>query len=274
MNRPTISVLLPVFNSAAYLKLAIQSVIDQQFSDFELIIINDGSTDNCEQIINSFTDSRIIYHKNKTNKGLIYSLNFGINISKGKYIARMDADDISHSKRFYKQVQFLNSNNKVAVVATTITFINESGELAGNWQLDLKTILPNEIKKTMPFQNCIAHPSIMIRTEIAKENLYNINFKNIEDYELWLRLLNKNYSIAKLNENLLYYRLHQHSITNLYLKNSTLFLSHFRMKLKFLKSELFNRKINFFTFMVFVGAIIDLAKGCFKWIKFIFSKHV
>ncbi len=274
MNSPTISVLLPIYNSAAYLKTALQSLTDQHFSDFELIIINDGSTDNCEQIINSFNDSRIVYHKNKTNKGLIFSLNFGINIAKGKYIARMDADDICHPERFLKQVQFLSANENIAVVATTVNFINKNGEIAENWELDLKTILPTDIKNTMPFQNCIAHPSIMIRTEIAKENLYNYNCKNREDYDLWLRLLNKNYSIAKLNEKLLYYRVHNHSITNLYIKNSSLFLSHFRMKIEFLRTEFYSRRINYFTTMVLVGAIIDLTKGCFKWIKSLFSKHV
>src|SRR5450432_2078787 len=94
MNPPEISVILPAYNTEAYLGKAIQSLLDQSFRDFELLIINDGSTDKTEDIIRSFSDPRIVYIKNEQNYGLIDTLNKGIDISRGKYIARMDGDDI------------------------------------------------------------------------------------------------------------------------------------------------------------------------------------
>ena len=106
---PLISVILPVYNCEKYIRDSIQSILDQVFNDFELIIINDGSTDNTFGIIKSFSDDRIIL-VNQVNHGLTFSLNVGLSLAKGKYIARMDADDISLPDRFKKQVNFLSEN--------------------------------------------------------------------------------------------------------------------------------------------------------------------
>ncbi len=141
MNGPEISIVLPAYNCESFLKEAIESLLNQTFKDFELIIINDGSTDKTEDVIKNFSDPRIIYKKNEKNSGLVYTLNKGIDIAKGKYIARMDGDDISLPARLEKQKEILDEYPDIAVAASTITFINEKNESEGNWLLDRKTII-------------------------------------------------------------------------------------------------------------------------------------
>ena len=119
-----LSVIMPVYNSAPYLRLAIDSILQQSFTAFEFIIINDGSTDESESIILSYNDPRIIYLKNETNRGLVYSLNYGIDNAKGELIARMDGDDIAFTERFARQVAYLNIQPNVFVVASVVELIN------------------------------------------------------------------------------------------------------------------------------------------------------
>src|SRR5690349_21132656 len=115
---PAISVIMPVYNSAKFLRLAVESILDQTFKDFEFLIINDGSTDESEAILleHAARDPRIVYIKNETNIGLIASLNKALSLAKGKYIARMDGDDVSLPERLAKQVSYLEENNTVAVL--------------------------------------------------------------------------------------------------------------------------------------------------------------
>ena len=244
-----------------------QSVLEQTFSGFELIIINDGSTDNTESIINSLPDPRILYFKNPVNKGLVYTLNKAIDLAKGNYIARMDADDICLPERLVLQKTFLDQHEDIAAVATTVDFINDKEEKTGSWELDRQTITPGQIKKAMLKQNCIAHPTVMIRSEVLKQLKYKGYQKNIEDYDLWLRLLNRGYRIAKLDQPLLLYRAHDTSVTSIHLKKTNPFFKHFLMKIKFL--DRFSH-ISGFGFSVFVSAILDLIKGAVKAIKNIF----
>src|SRR6187551_2698878 len=166
MNEPAVSVILPAYNCEKYIAQAIKSVLQQTFTDLELIIINDGSTDKTESIILSFADPRIIYLKNETNRGLIFTLNRAIEIAQGTYIARMDADDISLPARVAKQKKFLDTHLETTMVSTTINLIDENGSDKGTWLLDRKKIYHNAIRNKMPFENCIAHPSIMIRAAV------------------------------------------------------------------------------------------------------------
>src|SRR5580698_9685158 len=110
INNPKVTVLMPVYNGEKYIKEALESILQQTFIDFEFLIINDGSTDNSVSIIKSFNDNRIRLIHNEKNSGLVYSLNKGIGLSNGEYIARMDCDDVSIPERLEKQVGFLNSN--------------------------------------------------------------------------------------------------------------------------------------------------------------------
>lgn len=263
---PEVSVILPVYNGASFLKEAIDSVLAQTYTDFELLLINDGSTDDSEQIILSYADHRIRYIKNENNKGLIYSLNKGIDEAKGVYIARMDADDIALPERLEKQVQFLKQNKAVGILSCTITFINQNGIDSGFWILDRKSISHNRIASVMPRENCIAHPTVMGEKNLFTRFRYNTNQKHIEDYDLWLRMLNNGVRFEKINEPLLLYRIHTHSVTQT--KKVTTFpsLRVANCKKNFLINELKKWRFTYFDFKVAFYMIIDFIISLKKYL--------
>ncbi len=206
---------MPVYNSEKYLAKAIESILRQSYSNFEFIIVNDGSTDGSLDIIKRYVkkDSRIII-VNQKNKGIVESLNTAIELSKGKYIARMDSDDISLKGRLKSQIDYLEKNNKIGLVATRVQMIDQDGKsLDYFWPEDYRAQTVDEIKAIMPKTNCIAHPSIMAKSELFKKYIY-LNQKNGEDYDLWLRMLSDGILIAKINKGLLKYRIHKESITS------------------------------------------------------------
>lgn len=126
MRSPTVSVLMPVYNGAKYLHEAVKSILDQTYADFEFLIVNDGSTDDSEKIILSFKDPRIVIIKNEINIGLINSLNKGLTIAKGKYIARMDADDVAMPQRLELQVKEFNTNPNAIVIGTDYFLLTDT----------------------------------------------------------------------------------------------------------------------------------------------------
>ena len=160
---PIISVLLPVYNGEKFLKEAIDSVLCQSFTSFELLIIDDGSTDDSCNIVLGYQDSRIRLLRNKQNIGLIKTLNKGINESKGKYIARMDADDICREDRFVKQVEFLEQHTLYGIVGSWCSIINSSKKIEYHASHEsLQFALLNYC--------CFVHPSVMIRKSVLTDN--------------------------------------------------------------------------------------------------------
>ena len=262
-----VSVIMPVYNAATYLREAIESVLNQTYRDFEFIIINDGSTDNSEEIIKSYTDPRIVYLKNEKNSKLIYTLNRGIDEAKGVYIARMDADDICLADRFATQKNMLDQDKKLSVAGSLVTQINEKGGQAKDWPLDAKTTSWEAIRRKMPKENCIAHPSAMIRASVLKEFRYKEYQQNIEDYDLWLRLLNRGHCIEKSSSILLQYRVHSLSVTGAVLKKSNFFFKHAAMKRKFIANEVKAGKMTFFLLIVAINMGLDIIKGIAKFVK-------
>lgn len=210
---PTVTVLLPVYNAAGFIAQTIESILAQTFTDFELLLINDGSSDESVKIIEQFNDSRIRLVLNERNLGLIETLNRGAALARGKYIARMDADDVALPQRLEKQVAFLNQHSGIHIVAAFVDFINTDGEVTGSWSTDRAANTEAAIQAMMPQTNCIAHPAVMIRTETLRQFLYSPAQKGAEDYDLWLRLLAAGKRIAKIEEVLLHYRIHLASIT-------------------------------------------------------------
>ena len=207
-----LSVIMPVFNSAMYLRETLDSILNQTFTDFELIIINDNSSDESEKIIFEYikTDDRIIYYSQTTNKGPANARNKGIELAKGKYIALNDADDISELNRFEKQINFLNKNPSINVCASWYT------EFGINIKKNLvKSPIENEdIKIAFLTYDCIGNSTVMMRNEVMTNNRFDINFKVCEDYKLWSELLldNKFYTIP---ESLVKYRVHEQGISKL-----------------------------------------------------------
>jgi glycosyltransferase involved in cell wall biosynthesis len=235
LNQPLVSVLMSVYNGAAWLQLAINSIVQQDYTNWEFIITDDNSTDESKTILNGYSsDKRFRLLFNNTNKGLTANLIDALKISKGTFIARMDADDISVAQRFSKQVQFLQQNKNAAAVATFIQLINEEGTVTGNWALDRKYNTPSKIKSILPFHNCIAHPSIMIRREIFNTFNYNPLQSHSQDWDLWLQLASANKTIEKINEPLLFYREHAASVTktsnrkSVFLKKKNFYAAYFK----------------------------------------------
>lgn len=229
MDKELISIVMSVYNGEKYLKEAIESILKQTYSNFEFIIVNDGSIDNSLKIIKKYSekDNRVIIINNEENKGLIYSLNKGFELSSGKYIARMDADDISEKNRLEEQVNFLEKNTNVAMCSTYIKMFKD------NYKILLKKFVSEtrseKIRTNLLFKNYIAHPTIMIRKEIIdKYNLkYNLEDKGMEDYGLWL-YLSKYENIATIPKYLLKYRFLGNSISSKTLED----IENHKLKLK------------------------------------------
>ena len=204
MTTPLVSVLLPVYNAQDYLAQAIDSILGQTFADFELIIINDGSSDDSKAIIDSYRDPRILLI-DQANAGLPISLNRAIAISRGKYLARQDADDMSEPSRLAEQVHFLETNSDYALLGTWAQI------LEGQKQTDRMLQHPTdngEIQIKLMFYNCFVHSSVMMRKSVLDQcGLYPEDPQKFppEDYDLWLRIAQVA-KVANLPKALLLYR--------------------------------------------------------------------
>ena len=244
-----ISVVMSVYNGEKYLEEAIKSILNQTYRNFELIIINDGSIDSTDKILDKYQqkDIRIKIIDNITNKGLIYSLNKGFKLAEGEYIARMDADDIAEKNRFEEQIKFLEKNKDIAMCSTYVRIFKDNFKLISKI---FKTDTDYEkIKSKLLFRNYIAHPTVMIRKEIIdKYNLmYKEEDKGMEDYGLWLYLA-KNEKLVTLPIPLLKYRFLSNSISSKVLKDTekykTTLKTIFNRELKDIFSKLSEKDLN------------------------------
>lgn len=206
MKEPKVSILMPVYKGDKYLQDAVDSVLNQTFKDFEFIIICDDPIDETRFLFDRYQqkDSRIrVFYQKK--QGLVKSLNTGISLAKGEYIARMDADDISLPDRLRKQVEFMDNNPEVGICGTWVETI---GDVLGNvWKhpCDHETI-----KSRMLFETVIAHPSIIVRKGIFLKNKFAYMQDEVyaEDYGLWVRAA-KIVKLANIPEILIHYRIHK-----------------------------------------------------------------
>jgi len=201
MTRPLVSVLMPIYNGELYLKEAIESILNQTFTDFEFIIINDGSSDGSEAIILSYDDTRIRYVKNESNLKISQTLNKGVALAKGQYIARMDADDISYSERFERQVMFMTSNPDVGVCGTWLETFGAREEV---WEYPVKH---EEIKAQLLLNSALAHPSVLVKKSVFDNSTYSAKSNVAQDYCLWTELIDT-IEFSNIPMVLLKYRLH------------------------------------------------------------------
>lgn len=200
-----ISVLLPVYNAGSTLNSAIESILAQDFAEFEFLIIDDASTDRSPETIRKYAKRhpciRAVFHK--SNFGLAKTLNEGIRAAEGEFIARMDQDDEALPHRLRTQYLFMKSRPAMAVSGS---YVLHMGKQKSRDRLVKLPITPWEIVKTLKCENCIYHPSVMFRREqIISLGGYRSEFKNAEDYDLWLRV-SKRYRIANIPVALLRYR--------------------------------------------------------------------
>jgi glycosyltransferase involved in cell wall biosynthesis len=264
---PLVSIILPAYNCEKYIAASVASIIEQVYDNFELIIINDGSTDNTASILKSLSDPRITILNNDGNKGLIYSLNRAIDECKGEYIARMDADDIAATDRIEKQVHWLLHHPDTAVVGSFIKIIDDNSEEKTDWKLDRLTTSADSIRQAMVKENCLAHPTVMARAEVLKRYKYSPAQKNIEDYDLWLRILADGLIIEKIPQPLLYYRDHATSVTSTYLKSQNPRYKNYLCKKRFLSQRIKAKRWSGFESAIAVTMLQDRFMAFGKSIK-------
>ena len=236
-GKPTVSVVMPVYNSARFLREAIDSVLAQSFTDFELVLVDDGSTDGSAAIMDGYSDPRIRVVKQDRNRGLVAALNTGLDHAHGTFIARMDGDDVMVPQRLAVQVRFLEDHPAVAVVAAFVDLINEDGAVTGVWNTDREAVTEEEIRALMPKTACIAHPTVMIRRDALAGLRYDPRQVEGEDWDLWLRMLSRGFRIAKIPEALLLYRQHPASFTGTNKSRRVLELRLLAMRRRFLLGE-------------------------------------
>lgn len=212
---PLVTVLMPVYNGEKYLKEAIKSILNQTFRDFEFLIIDDGSIDKSAEIIASFNDTRIRLERNEANLGLIKTLNKGFRLSKGKYIARMDCDDISLPKRLSAQANFMEKHPEIGVCGSWVKIVGLKQSFISKYPQNHE-----EARAYLLFNTPFAHPAVIIRKEIIEKYQleYDENYKHAEDYELWSRII-EHTKISNIPKVLLRYRMHPESVSK---KNSSI----------------------------------------------------
>lgn len=239
-SEPRISVIMSVYNSALFLREAVDSILNQTYKDFEFLIVDDKSTDESLAILESYKDERIVIICNNQNIGLTKNLNKLIKFSKGEFIARMDADDISLPNRFDKQIEFLEKHPEVVLCGTQIQQFGFRTEKSNN------ALSYFEIKQELLLKNCIAHSTVIWRNNQFKkfDLYYDENFKSAQDYELWTRVSYR-FQIQNLEETLLLYRVHNEQIStqNSEKQNENAFIIKIS-QLKRLGIELTNKDIN------------------------------
>jgi hypothetical protein len=205
---PLVSVLMPAYNAAQFLAPAVQSVLDQTYPHWELLLMNDGSTDSTREVALSYADPRIRLVDNGTNLGLTATLNLGIGLAQGKYLARLDADDVAYPQRLAVQVAYLEQHPAVGMCGAWADQIDAQGQVTGQIEV---VVDPADIQATMLFHNCFYHSTVMLRTGLARQE-YDISFPIQEDYEFWVRLA-RQVPLAVLPQKLIQYRVHGGNVT-------------------------------------------------------------
>ena len=258
---PLISVIMPVYNSELYLAEAIESILNQSFRDFEFIILDDGSSDRSLEISKAYAakDKRVILLP-YAHQGLTPLLNLGLKKAKGKYIARMDSDDIAAPDRFQKQIDFLETHPKYVAVGSNTILIDIDGDPIGN------ILLPENHNAIDLAQingkGMIVHPTVMIRKlALEKINNYHPEFESGEDFDLFLRLAEVG-KLANLPQKLLQYRLHFNNVT------TTRKIKCQRAKQAALKEAYQRRKINKAVPKIAINSQTNhLAENHFFWMR-------
>lgn len=208
-HTPKVTVLMPVHNGERYLHEAIRSILSQSFTDFEFLIIDDGSADQSVPIIESYDDPRIVLKHNPTNRGTMHVLNDGLDSARGDYIVRMDCDDISLPGRLEMQVRFMDANPKIGISGGGMQLIKKG-------KLRNKRTFPqgdNELKITLLFHTCFFHPTVIIRRSAIDYHRYPDNLVYTQDYNFWVAMADKT-GYANLDTILLHFRLHEEQISS------------------------------------------------------------
>lgn len=251
-SRTFISVIMPVYNQGNYVQEAIESILRQTFSEFEFIIINDGSTDDSDEKIMLYEDERVIYIRNKDNIGNYRSRNIGIEKAKGQYIAVMDADDIALPTRLEKQLLYLQSNEDVSAIGTAFMFSDTKQQWTHPTDAEV-------VRTTLLERNCFMHASLMVRSDVLRQlDGYNEQYEYAADYDLLCRIA-LNGKILNIPDILMIYRRHSEQISNKYARLQKMCADQIRMNYQYSFSRMYNDKVDIYSISHWgIGRIISL----------------
>lgn len=248
--KPEVTVLMSVYNDKKYLNSCINSILNQTFTNFEFIIIDDASDDGSYEILKSYAekDNRIKLMQNEVNKGLSYNLSEGISLAATPWIARMDADDISYEKRLHVQMQYVRDNPEVDVVGSYVIDIDEEGN-----EIELRKVPTSHEKIANLIWTCpFIHPTVLFKKEsIINAGSYNRGLRRRQDYDLWFRCHEKNLRFHNIDQPLLYYR----STDDYYKKNDV------KVQLQQVKMGFAGAKRVKASPIAYIGIVISFLKG-------------
>ena len=271
---PKISLIMSVYNGEDYLSEAIESVLNQTLKEFELIVINDCSSDSTSEILNKYAelDDRVKVHTNEVNLRLPASLNKAMSFAQGKYIARMDADDICLPERLEKQYKFMEENPHIALSSckfmTLKNGVISSGGCGGKTDKE-------SIKALLLVTNPILHPGIIAKADVIRTLGYDKNFTCTEDMELWTRFVMAGHDAQIMPEYLMIYRLHDKQITETTLeKQHKEVVAIQRKYLAGLLEAMNDQQEEFYIRGIYFRENKDIEKFCdfYKWMKFVNNK--
>lgn len=211
MITPSLSIIMPVFNAEAHLQEALDSILAQTYEDFELIVVDDGSTDGSVDILNLCSDKRIRLIHNDGNRGIVYSRNRGLREASGQFIAPFDADDVARLDKFEKQIGFLENNPSFTMLGSWARLIDGQGNrLRERWKLSAP---PERIPAILLFRNYFVHSSVVLRRSALPYPAYAEGFDTVEDYLLWARVC-RNFKVWNFPDYLISYRIHHQSASS------------------------------------------------------------
>ncbi len=263
---PLVSVIMSVYNGEQWLKEAVDSIVGQTYTHWEFIIIDDASNEVTQQLLRSYTDSRIKVYRKDNQQGLTKNLNYAIGLCQGDYIARMDADDISMPGRLARQVEYFAAHPEISVVSSFIEMTDEKGNPQKPWKDDRRADNPEKIRKMLPWKNCMAHPSVLVRKKVFDSFRYNEKQVHSQDWDLWLQLEAHHVLIGKIKEPLLRYRLVTRSMTASSLKRSAFRKNHETYK-NYLRLVWRQKKFNGYNGIVFTAFVLNRIKLFFSSLK-------
>ena len=258
---PLVSVLMPVYKTAPYLREAMDSILTQTFTDFELIVLDDCSPDNAEDVLSEYNDSRIVRYKGENNQGLANVLNIGIEMARGKYIARMDSDDISLPDRLRSQVDYLDCHPDIDLCSCGMQLFGDNNDV---W---IRESEPEKVKITAAFFSPILHASSVWRRTVFESHHLRFRQEMVpsEDYDLWTRALLDGLRLVNMPEVLYQYRIHNDQASG---QTELIKTKNREVQLAYLKAalpSLSQKAINVFPRKVWPVFCANLKNGFFDW---------
>lgn len=231
-----VSVIMPVYNSKEFVAESIESILGQSYSNWELIIVDDGSTDGSGAIIDGYSkaDQRIKVVRNSQPSGFggEAAANQAIKLARGKYIAKMDSDDVSLTERLTKEVEFLDENPDVFMVGGWARVIDEKGRIRGERRVPVAS---QDIWEEFYLRSCVVHPSIMFRNERGGRDFYDLRFRHFNDYHTFFELMKQGKRVANIPDFLIHYRVHGKNTVYTNLKEK--FEENYKIKQSFLDEK-------------------------------------